>query len=139
MAKNRNLRFFDSYGEIHESWLKTDPILWFQSWFDPKVARNFFTASQSGGNFEKWKISKMEAVSLTHLFLKLWKVLGSLIQNLRSLIIVDFTKREIFAKSSVVWELRGFEVCRSWLKNSTSQSVTIENFQRFPKLETYIF
>jgi hypothetical protein len=53
--------FFEFNGENHESWFKTDPILCVQSWFDPKVARSFFTASQSRSNFQKWKFSEMEA------------------------------------------------------------------------------
>ncbi len=53
MAINRNLRFFEFYSEIYKS-SKTDPILWFKSWFGLKVARSFFSASQSGGNFEKF-------------------------------------------------------------------------------------
>jgi hypothetical protein len=39
----------------------------------------------------------------------------------------------------VIWELRGLEVGPKQLKNFTLQSVTSENFQRFPKSETYIF
>jgi hypothetical protein len=56
----------------------------------------------------------MDAVSLTDLFLKLYKVLCSHIQYLRSLIIVESTVWETVPKSFVVWELRGVEVDQSF-------------------------
>jgi hypothetical protein len=70
--------------------------------FSPKRRQIFFTAGQSGGNFEKFIFMKMEVVSLTDLFLNLWKVLCSHIQNLGSLITVDFSEWEIVSKSPVV-------------------------------------
>jgi hypothetical protein len=77
----------------------------------------------------------MEVVSLTDLFLKLYKVLSSHIQNLRSLIIAESTEWETVPKSLVVWELREVEVDHSWLKILTLQSVTFQKLQTIADMD----
>jgi glutaredoxin-related protein len=52
----------------------------------------------------------MEVFSFSDLFLNPWTVLSSHIQNLRSIVIVDFTEWETVPKSFVAWELRGLEL-----------------------------
>jgi hypothetical protein len=96
-----------------------------QSWFHPKVAVSLFTANQSGSNFEKLKIFKMEMVPLTDLFLNLWKWQNSHIQNLRSQIIVESIEWETIPKSIVIWKLQEHEVDQSYVKISL-QTVALE-------------
>jgi hypothetical protein len=76
---------------------------WFTKFgYHPKVAKFFSQPVKVEVIFEKFIFMKMEVVSLTDLFLNLCEVLGSHIQNLGSLITVDFSEWEIVTKSPVI-------------------------------------